>query len=309
MSGEIPAIHPLTWNRSKAYFNAPTNEKLFLRPIKKTPAVLSVQLLSLRLLMKVPVFYSVIVGLLVCFFSFVNGQSTSTTQFANELKFVRPLAKRWSGELDFTNVWMASPPANGLVDKYSQWSLGGWGHNYIAKRWRVSAGLFYYHKIESAEPAQSKSNELRLGGQGIYYVKRIGYTATTRSRLEWRNIQNSEGNYNSVLRLRQQLKLIVPINSKSIRAKVIYGFTSDEVYLKTPSDVAGEEIFDRNRFEIGAGYAFTNDIIVELYYANEFLPGEINQINNIINIDLSFKNLISNVRNKYFPPPSSIPDE
>lgn len=259
--------------------------------------------------MKVPVFHFVIVGLLICFYSFANGQSSSATQFSNELKFVRPLAKRWSGELDFTNVWMPSPPADGLVDQYSQWSLGGWGHNYIAKRWRISAGLFYYHKLESSEPAQTKSNELRLGGQGNYYVKRIGYTITTRSRLEWRNIQNSEGNYNSVLRLRQQVKVVIPFNAKSIRAKVIYGFSSEEVFLKTPSDVSGDEIFDRNRFEIGGGYAITNDINVELYYANEFLPGEINQINSIINIDLIFNNLVNNIRKRLGSRSSPVPDE
>ncbi|MFI5135178.1 MAG: DUF2490 domain-containing protein [Chitinophagales bacterium] len=203
---------------------------------------------------------------------------------------------------------MQSPPADGLFNAYSQWSLGGWGHNYISSRWRISLGFFYYHKIESDEPPQIKSNEFRFSGQGIYYIKKIGYTITSRSRLEWRNIQNSEGNYNGVLRFREQVKLVVPITAKSIREKVFYTFTSDEVFLKTQSDVTGNEIFDRNRFDIGVGYAITNDINVELYYANEFLPRETNQINSIFNLDFSFRNLERNLRKKFFPPAPLTPD-
>jgi hypothetical protein len=255
------------------------------------------------------IFRSILFYSLICFASFAHAQSTSTTQFSSELRFARTLAKRWSGELSFTNLWIQSPPADGLFDKYSQWSLGGWGHNYISNKWRLSLGFFYYHKIESGEPAQIKSNELRLSGQGIYYIKKIGYTITNRSRLEWRNIQNSEGDYNSVLRLREQVKLVVPINAKSIRQGVIYGFGSEEVFLKTPSDVSGDEIFDRNRFDIGIGYAITNDVNVELYYANEFLPRETNQINSIINLDFSFRNLISNLKKRFFQPAPLVPDE
>ena len=236
-------------------------------------------------------------------------QSTSTTQFSNELRFARPLAKRWSGEIDFTNLWMQSPPADGLFNQYSQWSINAWGHNYISNKWRLSAGFFYYRKIESEEPAQNKSNEFRLSIQGIYYIKKIGYTITSRTRLEGREIQNSEGTYNGMLRLREQVKIIVPINAKSIRAKVFYAFSSEEIFLKTTSEATGEQIFDRNRFEIGGGYSITSDFNVELYYANEFLPRETNQINSIINLDFNFRNLLSNLRKRFFLPEPSVPDE
>lgn len=236
-------------------------------------------------------------------------QSTSSTQFSNEFRFARTLAKRWSGEITFTNLWMQSPPADGLFDKYAEWSLGGWGHNYIAARWRISLGAFYYHKLEIDEPQQMKSNEIRLSGQGTYYIKKIGYTITGRSRLEWRNVQDAESNYETVLRLREQVKIIVPVNSKSIREGVFYGFTSDEIFLKTPSEVGGDEIFDRNRFDIGAGYVLTHDVTVELYYSNVFVPREINQVNSVINLDISIRNLAENIKRRLSPPPVSLPDE
>lgn len=252
----------------------------------------------------------IFIGLIVCYTSVTHAQSTSTTQFSSELRFARPLAKRWSGEFTFTNTWMQSPPADNLFDKYSQWSLGGWGHNYISSKWRLSFGFFYHHRIESQEPLQTKSNEFRFSGQGSYYIKKIGYTITLRSRGEWRLIQNAgEGNYNSVIRLREQVKLLIPLNSKSIRQGVFYIFGSDEVFLKTPSDVAGDEVFDRNRFEAGGGYAITNDINVELYYANEFFPRDVNEINHLINLDFTFRNLVSNLRKKFSPPPPAAPDE
>jgi len=251
----------------------------------------------------------IFIGLIVSYTSFTHAQSTSSTQFSSELRFSRALAKRWTGELTFTNGWMQSPPAAGLFSRYSQWSLGGWGHNYIAPKWRLSAGFFYYRKIEQEEPEQLKSNEFRLSGQTNYYIKKIGYAITSRSRLEWRYIENSEGNYNSVFRLREQVKMIVSINGKSIRQGIFYGFGSEELFFKTPSDVNGNELFDRNRFEIGAGYAVTNDMSIELYYTNEFLPRETNQFNHIINLDFNFKNLISNIRKRLSPPENSVPDD
>jgi hypothetical protein len=251
----------------------------------------------------------IIIGLTVCYYSFTDAQSTSSTQFSNELRFARAIAKRWTGELTFTNAWMPSPPAAGLFNRYSQWAVGAWGHNYIAPKWRLSGGFFYYRKIEQEEPDQLKSNEFRLSGQASYYIKKIGYTVTSRSRVEWRFIENSDADYNSVVRLREQLKLIVAINGKSIRQGIFYGFGSEELFFKTPSDVNGDEFFDRNRFEIGAGYAVTNDMSIELYYTNEFVPRETNEMNHIINLDFNFKNLISNIRKRLSPPPQSSPDE
>jgi hypothetical protein len=251
----------------------------------------------------------IIIGLIVCYSSYTHSQSTSSTQFSNELRFARAIAKRWTGELTFTNAWMPSPPAAGLFSRYSQWAMGAWAHNYIAPKWRLSAGFFYYREIEQEEPEQLKSNEFRLSGQANYYIKKIGYTVTWRSRLEWRLIENSEADYNSVLRLREQLKLIVAINGKSIRQGIFYGFGSEELLFKTPSDDNGNEFFDRNRFEIGAGYAVTNDMSIELYYTNEFVPRETNQINHIINVDLNFKNLITNIRKRLSPPQNSLPED
>ena len=73
--------------------------------------------------------------------------------------------------------------------------------------------------------------------------------------------------------------------------------------------VGAGENFLTTTVDIGIGYAITNDVNVELYYTNEFLPGETNQINSIINLDIGFRNLLGNLRKKFFPPPPTVPDE
>jgi hypothetical protein len=250
----------------------------------------------------------IFIGLTVCSSSPTHAQSTSSAQFSNELRFSRAIAQRWTGELTFT-ISGCNTSASGLFDSYSQWALGGWGHNYLAPKWRLSLGLQYYKKIEQDEPSQLKSNEFRVSGQTNFYLKKIGYTVTSRSRLEWLLIENTDGNYNSVIRLREQLKLIVPINGKSIRKGIFYGFGSEEIFFKTPSDIRGDEIFDRNRFEIGGGYAVTNDMSIELYYIHEFLPRETNETNHIINLDFIFQKPDQQYSEKLSQPQESLPDE
>lgn len=247
--------------------------------------------------------------LLPAFIQRANSQSTSATQFSSELRFARTLAKRWSGEVTFTNNWIQSPPADGLFDQYGEWSIGSWGHYYIAAKWRISLGASIYHKLELEDPQQHKSNEIRFSGQGTYYIKKIGYTISARSRLEWRNVQDAEQHFQSVLRLREQLKIVVPINAKSIREGIIYGFGSDELFFKTPSDATGDEIFDRNRFEIGMGYAITNDVTVELYYTNVFLPRDTDQVNSVFNLDFSFRNLVENMKKRFSQTRVPVPDD
>ena len=46
-------------------------------------------------------------------------------------------------------------------------------------------------------------------------------------------MRNGDNEYENVLRYRQQIKYIKPINSKVLREGVLYVVTSDELYLKS----------------------------------------------------------------------------
>jgi hypothetical protein len=73
---------------------------------------------------------------------------------------------------------------------------------------------------------------------------------------------------------------------------------SEELFFKPDSKSTGVTFFDRNRFEVGAGYLFTDDIQLELSYVNEFMPrDDRNEMYNIVSLTLSFNNLIMNLKN------------
>jgi hypothetical protein len=72
---------------------------------------------------------------------------------------------------------------------------------------------------------------------------------------------------------------------------------------KPQAQSSGITIFDRNRFEIGGGYLITDDLQVELSYANEFMPrDEVNEMYHIIQLTLTFNNPLPNLKKTLLGP-------
>lgn len=242
---------------------------------------------------------------LVCslfvFFNITNsyGQHTTYGQFWNEIQFNQSISKKWSTEIDLGTTHSSTETSSNLFEKTIQRSVRGWVHHYFSPRWKLSAFTAYYSNKDVPEIGQFESPEWRFALQGIYYFHKTGYTLSTRSRTEFRHMRNQDGDYENVFRYRQQIKYIQPINSKVLREGVIYGVASDEIYLKSGTKVTGESFFDRNRFNIGAGYLLTDNIQIELTYANEYLPrNQGNQIMNAASLNISFNNLLRNIKKK-----------
>jgi len=159
--------------------------------------------------------------------------------------------------------------------------------------------LAYYDNKDVPEIGQFKSPEWRFALQGIYYFHKTGYTLSTRMRIELRHMKNGDDDYENVFRYRQQIKYIQPINSKVLREGVIYAVASDELFFKSGTKVTGLSFFDRNRLLLGAGYLFTDDIQIELAYANDYLPRDNeNQIVNAASLTLTFNNLFKKLNKK-----------
>jgi hypothetical protein len=106
-------------------------------------------------------------------------------------------------------------------------------------RWKLSSFLAYYDNKNVPEIGQFKSPEWRFALQGIYYFHKIGYTLSTRMRVELRHIRNENENYENVYRYRQQIKYLKPINSKVLREGVVYAIASDELFFKSDAKVTG----------------------------------------------------------------------
>ena len=231
--------------------------------------------------------------------SLSHGQTTTYGQSWNEIQFSRTINDKWSAELDLASSHSSTATSSNIFQQNIQKSFRGWGHYYLSPRWKLSTFVAYYDNKDVPEIGQFKSPEVRFALQGIYYFHKTGYTLSTRMRMELRHMRNEEGDYDNVLRYRQQIKYLKPLNSKVLREGVIYGVASDELFFKSGTKVTGLSFFDRNRFNIGAGYLFTDDIQIELTYANEFLPrDEGNQIVNAAALTITLNNLFKNIQKK-----------
>ncbi|KQB41475.1 DUF2490 domain-containing protein [Flavobacterium aquidurense] len=227
------------------------------------------------------------------------GQTTTYNQFWNEIQFNRTINEKWSTELNLGAAYSSTESSSNIFQQNIQRSIRAWGHYYYSPRWKVSSFLAYNYNKDVPEIGQFKSPEIRFALQGIYYIHKTGYTLSTRMRMELRHMRNEDGDYDNVLRYRQQIKYLKPINSKILREGVVYIIASDELFFKSGTKVTGLSFFDRNRLNLGAGYLFSDDIQVELTYANEFLPrDEQNQIVNAASLTVTFNNLFKNLNKK-----------
>lgn len=230
---------------------------------------------------------------------FCYGQKTNYSQFWNEIQFTRTINDKWSTELDIGNSYSSEESSSNPFENNVQKTFRFWGNYYLNPRWKLSAFVAYFDNKDVPEIGQFKSPEWRFALQGTYYIHKIGYTLSTRSRFELRHIRNENFEFKNVYRYRQQIKYLQPINSKVLRKGVIYGVASEEVFLKTGAKVTGDSFVDRNRFNIGAGYLINEDIQIELTYANEYLPRKNgNQTINAGSLTLTFNNFLKNVTKK-----------
>lgn len=227
------------------------------------------------------------------------GQNTTYNQFWNQIEFNQTLSKKWATQIDLSSTYSSTESSSNLFENNIQRSIRGWAHYYFSPRWKFSTFLAYYNNKDVPEIGQFESPEWRFALQGIYYFHKTGYTLTTRMRTEFRYMKNQDDDFENVFRYRQQIKYIQPLNSKVLREGVVYATASDEIYLKSGAKVTGESFFDRNRFNIGAGYLFSDDVQVELTYSNEYLPrNDGNQFTNAASLTISFNNLLRNLKKK-----------
>lgn len=237
-------------------------------------------------------------------------QDTHYNQFWGEVQFNRTITEKWSAELNLGTSYSSTESSPNIFEQNTQRSFRGWGHYYLSPRWKLSSFIAYYNNKDVPEIGQFESPEWRFALQGIYYFHKTGYTLSTRMRGELRHMRNEDNTYENVFRYRQQIKYLKPLNSKILRSGVVYAVASDEIFLKSETKVTGLSFFDRNRLTLGAGYLFTDDIQLEITYANEYLPRDNgNQIINAGSLTLTFNNLFKNISKKLLHQPNADNDE
>jgi hypothetical protein len=226
------------------------------------------------------------------------GQTDTYNQWSNEIQFARPFTDSWAGELWLGTTFSSTPKESKIFKTNIQRYATAWVHYFLPPKWKFSAALSYYYNKDVPDIGQYLSPEWRLTLQPIYFFHKVNYILSTRSRCEFRYMWNADSVFQFKFRFRQMVKFVKPLNGKVLRQGIVYLLTSEELFFKPDAKSTGVTFFDRNRFELGAGYLFTDDIQLELTYANEFLPrDENNEMYNILNLTLSFNNLLLNLKN------------
>lgn len=248
--------------------------------------------------------------LLVSSQGFISAQTLSYNQLTNEVQFVRSVADRWAVEVYLGGTFSSTPTQSSVLKTNIQRYGMAWGHYFLSPRWKLSSSLAYYYNKDVPDIGQYFSPEWRISLQGIYYIHKRGYSLYTRMRGEIRFMMNKEGVYEDKYRYRQMIKYVQPLNGKVLRKGVVYLMASEELLFKPNAKSEGITFFDRNRFEIGGGYLFTDDIQVELSYANEFMPrDDQNEMYNILQLTLTINNLFLHLKDLAFPVKSDVADE
>ncbi|WP_443939008.1 DUF2490 domain-containing protein [Pedobacter sp. MW01-1-1] len=255
---------------------------------------------------KISLINGAIIGLIlvcICNTEKVSAQSDQTlNQFWSEYALTHTFNDRWVAQLDMGLSTTAVSENKTVFGSIAQVYARGWVHYYPGNRWKLSGFYAYFYNHFVPEISQRQAPEWRSALQGIYRIKDGRFALSTRLRYENRHIYNPDSVYEAVNRIRTQLKFSMPINGKVIDEGVLYTFASDELFFKNKSKISGPNLFDRNRFTIGFGYALTRDMQVELSYANEILPRKSRtEIYNAFQINIAVNNLFYNLKKELFP--------
>jgi hypothetical protein len=233
-------------------------------------------------------------------------QTDKYNQWSNEFQFARPFTETWAGELWLGSTFSSTSNESRVFKTNIQRYATAWVHYFLPPKWKFSAALSYYYNKDVPDIGQYLSPEWRLTLQPTYFFHKVNYILSSRSRLEFRYMWNSDSVFQFKFRFRQMIKFVKPLNGKILRQGIVYLLTSEELFFKADAKSTGLTFFDRNRFEIGAGYLFTDDIQLELTYVNEFLPRDNNnEMYNIVSLTLSFNNLLLHLKNSLTPKPET----
>jgi len=252
------------------------------------------------------------ITILACFLLLAGksfAQDQDYNQFWNEFSFTRDLNQKWSLEANLGLTTSSIPDKDDPFNSFTQFYFRAWAHYYPGTKWKLSAFYAYFYNYNVPELNQRKAPEFRSALQATYYAIKARGRVNFRFRYEDRHLQNDSLYFEAVSRFRLQAKFVYPITGHKIEKEVLYGFASEEVFFKTKSDISGPDFFDRNRFTIGLGYAFTNDIQFEASYANEILPRDGRRdLYHALQVNVIFTNFLSSVKKAFVRDKTAIDD-
>lgn len=144
---------------------------------------------------------------------------------------------------------------------------------YLNDNFRVTAG-YAFVDFFAPKGKQTSWLEHRPWQQIWWRTKYNGFQTIQWIRNEQRFVEKVVGDkltneYNFNHRLRYNIYLQVPLIGKELKAKTPFFALQDEVFINYGKEIV-YNYFDQNRFFIGGGYYFTNDLQIQIGYMNVF---------------------------------------
>jgi hypothetical protein len=215
---------------------------------------------------------------------------TESGQLWTEVNFTH-VVKKIIYQADFSVSSSNDKTKTGITNHIVQYGIRPWAHYFITPRIKLSTGIAFFNNPEIVEVNQIESFEIRPTFQLQHFKVAKRITLYNRLRFETRFIEtNGSGDFKNNNRLRYMPKLFISLNSLSIRKKTIYAILSDELFMNFDKG----HFIDMNRLNMGLGYCITDNISVELCYANQLKNPTTNtaEITNALSISLSFNNIL-----------------
>lgn len=193
--------------------------------------------------------------------------------------------------------------SNDTADQYQlskhmvNWGIRGWANYYITPRIKLGTVLSYQYNTNTPEVYQSAGKDIQQSFFVQHFVLRKRITIYNRLRFDNRFLENpTQNKWDYTARLRYMPKVVLTLNSNIIRKKSLYFLAQDEIFMpfgKGP-------FINMNMLQVGFGYCFTGDIILEVCYNHQYkkrvdLPSE---ITNALGLTLSLNNFLSIVKKK-----------
>jgi hypothetical protein len=144
---------------------------------------------------------------------------------------------------------------------------------YLNDQNRLAAGYAY---VTQYAPDESSPNipEHRLWQQIQWFEKKNWLTMMQWVRLEERfrrKVIEGElvSDYNFNYRVRYAMALTIPLKGKTVTPRTPFIFINNEIMVNFGSEIVNN-YFDQNRFFVGAGYQFTQQLNAQIGYLNVF---------------------------------------
>lgn len=223
-------------------------------------------------------------------------QSKNLHQFWNEYAFTKDLTSQWAVEIDLGLRATNAPSDSHIFRNIAQLYMRPWVHYYPYQRWKLSVFYAYFQNKLVDELNQEKGLELRSALQCTYILlDKNRFKLNLRGRFEDRHIKKGYGNFETIKRLRFQMKVVYPLNALMVNKMPMNVFVSEEFFFNAKSSVSRDYFFDRNRLTLGLRNPIDSYLDIELSYVNETTPTVKDQYLSALQFNLIFNNFFANI--------------